>query len=205
MPDAQTRRLSQEIGLLVTAFAERPVRLCEVLGCTQGRGYTLLLILLALPFCTPLPLPGLSTPFGAVVALIGLRLALRQRPWLPQRLLQLQLPSSFFPRFLAATQRLVQVLERCLHPRWTGLLDTGVLHHLYGAIVLVCGALLLLPLPLPGSNLLPALTVVLLAAALLERDGCFIIAGLVSFVATIIYFAVVVLGGAATIQWLRPG
>ena len=189
----------------MTAFAERPVRLCEVLGCTQGRGYTLLLILLALPFCTPLPLPGLSTPFGAVVALIGLRLALRQRPWLPQRLLLLQLPSSFFPRFLAATQRLVQVLERCLHPRWTGLLDTGVLHHLYGAIVLVCGALLLLPLPLPGSNLLPALTVVLLAAALLERDGCFIIAGLVSFVATIIYFAVVVLGGAATIQWLRPG
>jgi hypothetical protein len=38
----------------------------------------------AFPFCTPIPLPGFSLPFGLVIAIIGLRLALGQKPWLPR-------------------------------------------------------------------------------------------------------------------------
>ncbi len=205
MPEVRPVRLSQELGLLVAAFAERPVRLQDLLEITQGRGYTLLLALMALPFCTPIPLPGLSTPFGAVIALIGLRFALRQQPWLPRRLLQVQLPPRFFPQFLTATQRLVRGLELFLRPRWTGLLDTGPLRQLYGVMVFVSGLLLLLPLPVPCSNLLPALTVVLLALARLERDGYFIVAGLVVFMAAIAFFVAVFLGGAATVQWLHAG
>jgi hypothetical protein len=55
-------RLSEEIGKLVATFAERPVRLREIVEVTRGRGYTLLLMLLALPFCTPIPLPGSPSP-----------------------------------------------------------------------------------------------------------------------------------------------
>lgn len=196
-------RLSEEIGRLVATFAERPVRLREIVEVTRGRGYTLLLMLLALPFCTPIPLPGVSIPFGLVIALIGLRLALRQRPWLPQRLLDTALPAKFFPQFLGATRRLVRGLEWFLRPRWALLLDTGVLHHVYGAMILVCGLLLLLPFPLPFSNGLPALTVVLLAAALLERDGYFVLAGTVVFVVAVGYFAMVLCGGATGVNWVR--
>ena len=41
MPDATPLRLSEEIARLVTVFAERPVRLREILETTHGRGYTL--------------------------------------------------------------------------------------------------------------------------------------------------------------------
>jgi len=197
------RRLSEEIQRLVVTFSERPVRLREIVEVTQGRGYTLLLILLALPFCTPLPLPGISTPFGAVIALIGLRLSFRLKPWLPQKLLDTQLPAKFFPRFLAATQRLVRGLEFFLRPRWTFLVDTGVLHHVYGGMILVCGLLLLLPLPVPLSNGLPALTVVLLSAALLERDGYFVLAGSLLFVVSACFFGLLLFGGAAGVSWVR--
>lgn len=203
MPDAIPLRLSEEIARLVTTFAERPVRLREILETTHGRGYTLLLALLALPFCTPIPLPGLSTPFGIVIALIGFRLSLREKPWLPERLLNTELPPKFFPKFLTATQRLVRGMEFCLRPRWTWLLDAGVLHHAYGAMILVCGVLLLLPLPVPFSNTLPALTVVLLAAAILERDGYFVIAGLVMFTVTIGFFGSLAVSGAAIFDWLQ--
>lgn len=203
MPDARPSRVSDEIAQLVAAFAERPVRLREIVEITHGRGYTLVLILLALPFCTPIPLPGLSTPFGIVVALIGLRLTLRETPWLPQRLLDTELPPSFFPRFLSATRRLVRGMEFFLRPRWTFLLDTGLLHHGYGAMILACGSLLLLPLPVPLTNTLPALTVVLLAAAMLERDGYFVIAALLMFTLTLCYFGALSFGGAATIHWLH--
>jgi hypothetical protein len=195
-------RLSEEIGRLVATFAERPVRLGEIVGVTQGRGYTLLLILLVLPFCTPITLQGLSTPFGLVVAVIGFRLALRAKPWLPARLLATELPPTFFPRFLMATRRLVRGLEVFLRPRWVFLLDTGVLHHAYGAMIMVCGLLLLMPVPLPFSNGLPALTVVLLSAAMLERDGYFVLAGLLLFALTAAYFGALYFGGAAGVEWL---
>ena len=195
--------MSEEITRLVAAFSERPVRLREILETTHGRGYTLLLALLALPFCTPIPLPGLSTPFGVVIVLIGFRLSLRENPWLPERFLNTELPPKFFPRFLSATRRLVRGMEYCLRPRWTWLLDTGVLHHVYGAIILVCGALLLLPLPIPFTNTLPALTIVLLAAAMLERDGYFVVTGLVLFAATLAYFGALAFSGSAMIDWLH--
>ena len=197
MPDATPLRLSEEIARLVAAFAERPVRLREILETTHGRGYTLLLALLALPFCTPIPLPGLSTPFGIVIAVIGFRLTLREKPWLPERLLDTKLPAKFFPQFLTATRRLVRGMEVFLRPRWTWLLDIGLLHHAYGAIILVSGLLLLLPLPVPFTNALPALTVVLLAAAMLERDGWFVIAGLTMVAATLSVFGIVFFGSAA--------
>jgi hypothetical protein len=43
----------------------------------------MLLVVVTFPFCTPLPRPGLSIPFGLVVAFIGLGLSLGQKPWLP--------------------------------------------------------------------------------------------------------------------------
>ena len=67
----------------------------------------------------------------------------------------------------------------------------------------MCGVLLLLPLPIPLTNTLPALTVVCLAAALLERDGYFVVVSLVLFLATLGYFGLLYFGGATVWQWLE--
>src|SRR5262245_40843190 len=83
---------------LSVALAERAVTLREVLVALQGRAYLLLVLLLALPFITPIPLPGLSTPFGLAIALVAARLAAGQRPWLPKKLQRKELPPGFFGR-----------------------------------------------------------------------------------------------------------
>jgi hypothetical protein len=203
MQTANTHRLSDEIGRLVAAFAERSVRLREVLEVMRGRGYTMLLVLLTIPFCTPIPLPGFSTPFGAVVAFIGLRLALGQKPWLPARLLDVQLPAKFFPRLLSAARRMVQWLERFLKPRASYIFHWRFVQHGIGAIIFLCGVLMMLPLPIPFSNGLPALTVLLLSAATLEKDGYFAIAGGILFLVTLAFFAVIFWGGTEVVHLLR--
>ena len=186
---------------LIGLFAERSVTLREVMETLHGRAFALLLILLALPFCTPIPLPGLSTPFGLVIALIGFRLSLRQKPWLPARLLDTVLPPRFFGKLLSAGRRMIRGLEWGLRPRCAFLVNDGVLHHLYGAMIMVSGLLLLLPLPIPFSNFLPALVVVLTSAALLERDGYCAIAGGVVFLVTLCFFTALTWGGAEGIGW----
>jgi hypothetical protein len=196
-------RLSQELVRLVELFSQREVRLRELVEVLHGRGYMLLLFLVSLPFCTPVPLMGLSTPFGLLVAVIGFRLMLRQQPWLPARLLDLRLPPRFLSAVLRGSRRIVAVLEWLLRPRLCVLVDQGVVHHVHGAIILCCGLLLLLPLPIPFTNFMPAVVVVLTAAAILERDGlCAILAGLM-FVLTLAFFLLVFWGGAEAIAWLR--
>ncbi len=197
------RRLSEEIEALLAELSERPITLREIIAVTKARAYTLLLILLSLPFCLPIPLPGLSSPLGAMIALIGLRLSLRASPWLPASLLDAKVSSARVEVILRGSLKLARTLEVFLRPRLCFLVDYVVLHHLYGAMICICGLLLLLPLPIPGTNMIPALSIIFLAAALMERDGYFIIAGIIMFAITLAFFGTIFFGGAAAVNWMK--
>ncbi len=203
VPPNPRRRLSEELDLILHEFDVETVTLREVVGVLHGRGYVLLVLLLCLPFCTPLPLPGLSTPLGLMIALIGLRLALGQKPWLPARLLDRRLPPETFRKVFAATRRLVIALERLLRPRLIWLCATPRREQLHALPMVFCAALLLLPLPVPFSNTIPAWAIVCLCGGLLERDGAFIVAGYVgTLLAAAFFAAIAILGvGAVDIIW----
>lgn len=196
-------RLSDQLAILIEWFAERPVTLREVVRVLRGRAYPLVLIFLALPFCTPIPLPGISTLFGLAIALIGFRLSLGQKPWLPARFLDKVLPPRFFVRLLSAGRRIIRMLEWGLRPRWVFLVDQTVFQRGYGVMILVSGILLLLPLPIPFSNFFPAITVVLTASALLERDGYCAIFAIVTFILSLSFFLTLVLFGTEGILHLK--
>ena len=189
-------RFSTELQDLARQFADRPARLAELLAATRGRGFDFLLLLIGLPFLTPIPLPGLSTPFGLVVLVVGARLAVGRRPWLPATLLQRELPSRFIATVLAAASHAVRWLEVLLRPRLDFVHQQGIYRRVSGALIMVSGLLLLLPLPIPLTNSLPALTVVLLAAGAMERDGLFFLAGCATFTATLAYFGLLAVGSA---------
>lgn len=171
------KKLSEEIAALRDRFAEGPLTLGEVVTVLQGRAWTLVLILLALPFITPIPLPFLSTPFGLAIGLISLRLALGQRPWLPARLLAKPLPPGFFGHVLKFSARVLRFLEKFLRPRLHWLVDTRVFVRVHALAMLVAATILLLPLPVPFTNSFPAWLILLVAGGLLERDGLAVIAG----------------------------
>lgn len=203
MSETQPRTLSQEIDGLLNALTSHSLTLRDIMTVFKGRAYTLLLILISLPFCLPIPLMGLSTVTGSIVALIGLRLSLRLDPWLPDRLLDAPISAVNIARILNASKKTARVLERLLKPRWCFLVDWVVLHHFYGAMICISGVLLLLPLPIPLSNVLPGLTIIFLAAALLERDGYFIVAGIIMFVLTCAFFVGIYFGGAAAMSLVK--
>ena len=199
------QRLSAQLRQLADREEHDELTLGGLMDELQGRVYTLLLLVLALPMCQPVPLPGLSTPFGVAIALLGLRFALSQRPWMPKRLLATKLSGNFFPAGMRGGARVLGVFEKLLHPRMTGVFEFGQMRFLAGAIVCLCGLLLLLPLPIPGTNMLPALTVILTAAAFSERDGYCLIAAGVAFLLTLAFFGALVWGGAEIISHFAPG
>lgn len=199
-------RFSQELRELADRFANQKVRLRELLDATKGRGFNLLLVLIALPFLTPIPLPGFSIPFGLIVAIIGARLALGQKPWLPQRLLDRELPPGFLTKLVNAASRVLKLLEYFLRPRLLFLHNHIIYRHLAGALIMISGIYLVLPLPIPFSNGLPGWTVLLLSAAALERDGLSFLAGCVMFLVSTAFFALLAFGGVEVLgqfrQWI---
>jgi hypothetical protein len=194
------RKLSVELADLRDRSARGALTLREVIYTLHGRAYMLLVLLMALPFITPIPLPGLSTPFGLAIMLIALRLSLGQRPWLPMKLQRKELPPGFFAKVFAFAEKVLRVFEKFLRPRLTFLSDTPLLAQLHALLMLIAAAALLLPLPIPFTNSFPAWTILLLAAGLLERDGLFILGGYLVFIAGVFYFIFL---GEATATLLR--
>jgi len=190
------RKLSEELAHLRTSAGERAITLREVIQTLGGRAYLLLVLLLAMPFITPIPLPGLSTPFGLAIALIAFRLSLGQRPLLSKKLQRKVLPAGFIAKVFNFAEKVLRFFERFLRPRLTFLTDTPLLVQLHAVLMLLAALALLLPLPIPFSNSFPAWTILLFAAGLLERDGLFILAGYLVFVGGIFFF--IFLGEAAT-------
>lgn len=201
------RKLSEEFAMILCEFEVETVTLREVMALLHGRGYVLLVMLLALPFCGPIPLPGLSTPFGLVIMLIGIRLALGEKPWLPARLLDTRLPPELFAKVFAVTQKILTWFERLLRPRLSWVTASRRLEQLHAVSIVICAAMLLLPLPVPFSNVVPAWGILLLAGGLLERDGVFIIAGHGATLVTLVFFGAIGLFGVEGVQyawtWLR--
>ncbi len=201
------RKLSEELAELRARAGERAITLREVIYALGGRAYLLLVLLLTLPFITPIPVPGLSTPFGLAIALIALRLSLGQRPLLPKKFQRKELPAGFIGKVFTVAEKILRFLEKFLRPRLTFLTDTPLLRQLHAVLMLLAALALLLPLPIPFTNSFPAWAILLLAAGLLERDGVFILAGYGVFAAGVLYF--IFLGEATArllhemMQWLK--
>ncbi len=201
------QKLSEELADLQARAATRAVTLREVIYVMRGRAYLLVVVVLTLPFLTPIPVPGLSTVFGLAIAAIALRLALGQRAWLPARLQRTELPPGFFTRLLKVAKWIIRLIEKFLRPRLFPLTNTALLRQLHAILLLVAALVLLLPLPIPFTNSFPAWAILLLAGGLLERDGVAVLLGYVVFAAGVLYF--VFLGEAAAqlaealLQWLR--
>jgi hypothetical protein len=142
----------------------------------KGRGMAMLLLILTLPFCL-ISVPGLSTPFGVAVLLIGIRITLGRKPWLPKFIRRKTISISRLSKVLSGGIRFARIMEKIVKPRMQ------FLHHWPGAMNLIGlgiaagGLLLLLPLPIPFSNILPAWAVIFLAAGMMERDGLIVLLG----------------------------
>ena len=203
----QPRKLSEELAMILREFEVENVTLREVLGLLHGRGYVLLVMLLALPFCTPVPLPGLSTPFGLIITIIGARLAFGAKPWLPARLLDTRLPPAIFAKVFAFTRKIILGFERLLRPRMLWVTSTPRREQLHGVPIVICALMLLLPLPVPFSNVIPAWGIILISGGLLERDGAFIVAGYAASLVTVAFFAIIAIFGVEAVDfiwnWIR--
>ncbi len=162
-------QFSQDIKLLLTKLASKPITIAEILQETGERGFSLIIALLVLPFLFPMP-PGLSGVMGIGSFILGIQMAFgRKSPWLPKQVERFRFPRSLSQQLLKNMRRITVWLEQIVRSRWH-----LVAQHPFswkGNGLCIAWLSLLLMLPIPFTNPLPAVAILLLAVATLEADG----------------------------------
>ena len=156
--------------------AEGSVTLAEVLTAVGERSFGALLVILAIPNMVAGLIPGLSIVLGLPLLLVSMQLVVgAERPWLPRRLARLEIKRSDLRRMLERTRPAVRRLERALQPRLEFLTSPWA-ERLIGLGCLALSVLVFLPIPF--ANLVPAIGIMLFGFSMLERDGLMALAAM---------------------------
>lgn len=159
----------------------------ELEGILQGRGFALLILLLSAPFLVPAP--GLSVPFGIALCLLGIRITIGQKAVLPAVILRREISYKVLERVITPLVRLTTRFEKHIRPRMHFLQSHPWAINCIGLGIVSGGFVLSLPLPIPFSNGLPAVSIILLALGLMERDGLLVLWGYLVGLLAWIYLA----------------
>lgn len=164
------------------------LRLCDVLGGLQQGAFGMFLLLAILPAF--IPLPGVAGALsGPLVMLIGAQMMIGLRsPWLPALIARRGPRRRTLEHFTRRLGRPLQWLDRLLQPRLSPLIEPLPARIFTGAQLLLLG--LLLSLPIPFTNYLFGLQLLLFALALLERDGRLMLLNWVGGIVAISFFGI---------------
>jgi hypothetical protein len=189
--------LLDTLGRLFAGPRDTVLTLEAFLKGLEGRSYAFAVLALDLPNCVPTGIPWLSTVTGLpMLFLLAQHFVGRPVPSLPGFLGRRGLPRGRLHDFLGRVRRPVRYLESAIHPRLEGWVRGLPRRLLQVAWALMA---LLLALPIPFDNFLPAWAILFFCLALIEDDGVMALLGWLLTLFTVAWTVFLVVIGRAAV------
>lgn len=175
---SQSRATSEVLEETVGNHQSDDISLGELITILQERGFGLLMMVLVLPNCVPIPVPpGVSTIFSIPLAFLAVQMILgRLTPWLPGWLKSKTIKRATLAAMVSKVSPRLKFIEKLLKPRLTFFVSPAG-ERLIGLFWLLCT--LSIAVPLPMTNFVPGMGILLVSLGLLNRDGLIILAGMI--------------------------
>jgi len=171
------RRLSVILKEIVDApsTADERITLGNLIESFGNRAFGALLFIFAIPVALPIAIPGISAVLGAPLLFLSWQLMRgREQPWLPDVMRNRSFRRLDFARMLVRVLPTICRIECLVGPRLIWLTNRRG-EQIIGFFAFVLSVVLFLPIPF--GNTVPALAIAMMALAILERDGVAAIAG----------------------------
>ncbi|MEL6913015.1 MAG: exopolysaccharide biosynthesis protein [Pseudomonadota bacterium] len=189
--------ISDRLSLLASETGGHTVTLSWILAQLHERAFGIFLLVLALPCCIPF-LYGVPQIVALPLMFVSFQLLIGRRvPWLPARLGARTVNAAALDTLSRRAGPWLRRLETLSRPRLAALTRAPMDRVVGAALVLFSASILV---PLPGTNSVPGVAVVIVAAGLLQRDGLLVILGAVLGTA---WIASLVFAGATLVSLLR--
>lgn len=193
--------LSRHLEHIEAECKKGPLSLQKILNLLGEDSHYVLILFLILPFLQPIPMLGLSTPLGIIIAIIALFAYFKKPACIPKRWADREISSESVLKIVNGSDKILKKLSVIIHPRWSTLLKSPF-RDLSIFLLIINAILLALPLPIPFSNTLPAWAIFFIALAHLEEDGLFVLLAYTESIITGIYFTLLFLGAKTGISFL---
>ncbi len=189
-PHRSLSRVFEELA----ASTDGPITVEQLREFLADRSFAAIMLFFSAINLLPLP-PGSSFILAVPLILLSIQMILGyQRAWLPKRILRVEIPRHVLDRFNAVTGPWLKWFEKFIRPRyWPFTNRTADIA--IGVLILAMAIMLWMPIPL--GNWMPAAATFVFSLALFERDGVMFAAGVgVTIVSIIILVAVLTVGNA---------
>jgi hypothetical protein len=167
-------RLSDLLNKIVNDESRPAITIGDLLREMDGRAFGALMLIFAFPNVLPAP-PGLAAFLGLPLIYLSSQMMLGRMPWLPPFIDNRSLTRENFKSLIDRANPVLKRAEKLMRQRLS-FLTAPVSEKLLGGLCLLLSLVLILPIPF--GNMLPALAICVLALGFLERDGVWILAGL---------------------------
>jgi len=175
-------RLSAILIAIAEAEDKERISVGDLLEALKRRALGALMFIFAVPTALPMP-PGVSAVLGAPLLFLTIQLMLGMQPWLPKLITERSLSRVDFHRVVRTVAPWLARAEGVMRPRLTFLAHRPFVY-LLGFASFAMAFILFLPIPL--GNMLPSVAICIMALGLLERDGVWIVLGLLVAVASVV-------------------
>jgi hypothetical protein len=185
-------RLSAILTAIAGAQDKERISIGDLLVALRRRALGALMFIFAVITALPMP-PGVSAIVGAPLVFLTAQLMLGMHAWLPKLITDRSLSRADFARVVKAASPWLAKAEGVMRPRLEFLAMRPAVYFV-GFVAFVMALILLLPIP--GGNMAPSIAICIIALGLLERDGLWVIIGVVtgivsSAVLAVLYWALI--------------
>lgn len=179
-------RLSEILQALADDEGRDRISVADMLETMRSRAFGALLLIFAFPNILPTP-PGTAGVLGAPLIFLSAQMMLGLQPWLPGVIARRSMARSTFQGLVTRISPWLIKAERLLRARLK-FLAWPLSQRILGALCLIVSIALALPVPL--ANMAPAIALCLIGLGVLERDGVWILIGVLAAVGSLVYVAV---------------
>lgn len=189
--------ISAQLDALAKEAPTQTVTLDWVMAQLHERAFGVFLLILALPCCIPFlygipQVVALPLMFVSVQILMG-----RKTPWLPAKLGARNISKDGLQSLADRAGPWLRKLESISRPR-LGALSRAPMDRIVGLGLVLFSASILVPLP--GTNSVPGVAVVIIAMGLMLRDGVLIVLGMLTGT---VWIATLIIAGATLASLIR--
>lgn len=181
------KRLSEILTEIAADASRTDITIADLMHLIEGRARAALIFLFAVPNVLPAP-PGLSGILGLPLLYLTFQMMMGRIPWLPRIIAGRGISHASFAAMVDRVSPYLIRAEKLLRPRWGWLVNPRA-EHILGAVALILAVVVTLPIPL--GNMLPAFAICLIALGVLERDGVWAALGIVAAVLALMLSAAV--------------
>lgn len=191
---------SQVIEDVVNKTSSDKVLLRDLLAAMDAAGFGLAIMVFALGIIIPIPPPYPSIIAAPLLILSFQMMMGYEAPVLPKMFFHIAISRSILATIARKSSPYINKIERFLKPRLSFMTTTRA-ERIIGLIIFIFASFIALPLPF--TNFVPGIGILIIAFGLLGRDGAFVIFGIFVGIIGVLMAVTAIFLGVEAVNYIK--